>query len=262
MNPLTHLLPGKGALSFGTALLLGLAPQLFSIALQAGDARAIQIPDLTSRDWILNNQARRAILKDDQLAPHNIGVTVKNKIATIWGSIPAPEIAKRAEATLLKIPGIATVMNECRIVPGTDPIPQAIADAVRNARNRGDDPNVSAKIAPPPPSTVTSRQVVAKPDLNAIPAKADEFAVMPPPPSTVLLAPTMNEPRSFNASPWPWERVRASDKRFKDLNLEVRNGIVKVSGIVARMKDAWDLAEMLNALPGVKQVIIGRVIEK
>ena len=261
MKLFVNLLPRKGAVYGGIAILLGLSPQPYWPALYAGDNRVIQIPDLTSRDWILNNQARRAILKDDQLAPHNIGVTVKDKIATIWGSIPAPEIAKRAEATLLKIHGIATVMNDCRIVPGTDPIPQALADAVRKARDEGSDPNVSAKMAPPPPSTVTSRQVVGKPNLELIPPISNEIErPASPPPAAVLLAPKINEGPTDSRS--ALERVRMSEPRFKDLNLEVRGGVVKVNGIVPRMKDAWDLAELLNALPGVKQVIIGKVMEK
>ena len=57
------------------------------------------------------------------------------------------------------------------------------------------------------------------------------------------------------------EKVRSSEPRFKNVTLEVKGGVVKITGKVPKMKDAWDLAEKLNAVNGVRQVILGNVQE-
>jgi hypothetical protein len=83
--------------------------------------------------------------------------------------------------------------------------------------------------------------------------------VLPPPPATVLLAPIPVE-EAGNLE--DWEQLRRSQPRFKDVALDFKDGVVRVNGVVPRMKDAWDLAEKLNALPRVRQVIMGNVVEK
>jgi len=245
MSIFANFLPRKGAVYGGAAILLGLMPHPFSLTTPAAEPRSVQAPDLTPRDWLLTNQARRAILKDEQLAPLRLGVTVKDRVATIWGTIPSDETAKRADELLRKISGIAVVMNDCRIVR-SDPIPEAVAAAVKNARSDGDETTTVAR----PDTTPTSR-VVAKPAVpDLFPPKAPPATLLPP-------VPTSNDVRLED-----WERVRRSEKRFQDVMLEMQNGVVRIHGNVTRMKDAWDLAEKLNNLASVKQVIMGTVTER
>lgn len=263
---LADFFPRKGAVHGGAALLLGLMPSPFADVLFAAEQRPIQLPEQTPRDFVLTSAARRAIQKDEQLASLNLGISVNNKVATIWGTIPSAETARRVEEALKKISGIAAVMNECRIVPN-DPVPEAVADAVKKARNQADDPATSAKHSPvPPPAAMTSR-VVAKPNADELAPKpkgdVNEVApgapLLPTPPATVLLAPIPVEEASDLED---WEAVRRSDLRFKDLTLSVKDGVVRINGVVAKTKDAWDLAGKLNKLPDVKQVIVGNVVEK
>ena len=264
MRFFANLFPRKRAVYGGAAILLGLFAQPFALSARAAEPKTVQLPELSPRDWLLTNQARRAIQKDEQLSPLNLGVTVKNKVATIWGTIPSTEMAKRAEETLKKINGIAAVISECRIVV-PDLVPQAVADAVKKARNEGEAPETSAKVSP----GSTASRIVAKPDEGLAPKPVgDPNEVVPGapllnrPPAVVLLSPFTEEPPSNTRSVDSIEKVRLSESRFKGVVLEERDGVVKLHGIVPRMKDAWELADKLNALPGVKQVILGKLSEK
>jgi hypothetical protein len=152
------------------------------------------------------------------------------------------------------------------VVPDADPIPQAVADAVKKAQG---EPGLSAKVPLPPPAAPTGRQVSAKPPEGFLPPpRGDPGELVPgapllaPPPAAVLLNPVPSQAEAASDSADAFERARRSDKRFKDLVLDVKGGVVKISGSAARTKDAMDLAEKVNALPGVRQVILGNVEEK
>lgn len=251
MSLLTSLLPRKGAVYGGAAILLGLSPQPFTPIIHAAEQRALQLPEQTPRDWVMTNAARRALQKDEQFASLNLGVSVNNKVATVWGTIPSVETFHRAEEILKKLGGIAAVINECRIVPN-DPFPQAVADALKKQRGPIEDPNTSAK----PVANQTAR-VVAKPAVEIPPVPLDPHVK---PPATLLSPPTLDLVAPSGGNDWDW--ILASDKRFKDLRVDVNGGVFRIQGSVVRMKDAWDLAEKLNSLASVRQVIMGNVVEK
>jgi hypothetical protein len=251
---------------FGGVLLIG------SMFLPCAAQRALAEPrpapksELAPRDWLLTNKARKALQKDEQLKPLNIGVSVKDRVATIWGSIPSTEAGKRAEEALKQVDGIVAVMNECRIVP-IDDLPQAVADAVKIGRINPEAPPPSAQLTTwPPAPTATANRMTAKPspeemaprpngDVNEVRPGAP---LLPPPPAVVLLAPIVVEsPKDLQE----WEIARQSEPRFKATTLEMRSGVVTINGSVKRMKDAWDLADKLNALACVTQVIMGNVSE-
>jgi BON domain len=269
MITLASLHPWKGAICGSAAFLLGLTPAPLDCYCRAADPLTVQLPEQTPRDWVLTSAAKRALQNDEQLVRLSLGVSVNNKVATIWGTLPSKEMGTRAEETLKKIKGIAAVINECRIV-AVDPVPQAVADAVNKARHQGDDPDTSAKQSFPPPLAPTSR-VVAKPGYDGLPLKpnGDPPAIDPGAPNVtspraaVLLSPVASD--GVDAPPTKlseWESARRSEIRFKDVSLVAQNGIVKINGVVPQMKDAWDLAEKLNNLAGVKQVILGDVTER
>lgn len=268
MRLFASLLPGKGAVYGGAAILLGLMPPSFVLPVNGAEPppRFASIPIAArddARDWVLSNQARRALLKDEQIASLNVGVTVKDKVATIWGTLPSADVGKRAEEMLKKINGIASVVNECKIVPPANPVPQQVADAVKRLQ---ENDSVASKPTPPPVAT-TGRQVVAKPAPEMLPPRAvnePHEARLPPLPSqpgAVLLPPVLTSAvreTGFDSV----EKVRDSEPRFKEVALDVKGGVVKINGRVSKMKDAWDLAEKLNQVNGVRQVILGNVQEK
>lgn len=256
MSLLTSLLPRKGAVYGGAAILLGLSPQPFTPIIYAADQRAIQLPEQTPRDWVMTNAARRALQKDEQLGALALGVSVNNKVATVWGTIPSIDAFSRAEELLKKLGSIAAVINECRIVPN-DPFPQAVADAVKKHREPIEDAITSAK-----PVVAPTTRTVAKPSVEVTPPPVvlDPRTDSTKAPAALLTPPTFDLVPPSGGNDWDW--ILASDKRFKDLKIDVSGGVVRIQGVVVRMKDAWDLVEKLNALPEVKQVIMGKVTEK
>lgn len=268
MRLFANLLPTKGAVYGGAAIILGLMPANFVLSVRGAEppprfASTPNSPRDEVRDWVLANQARRALLKDEKIAALNVGVSVKNKVATIWGILPSAEVAKQIEESLKKVSGIASVVNECKIVPPGSLIPQQVADAVKRLREQHENEVVRAE----PPVAPTGRQVVAKPApemLSPRPVNESHEARLPPlqsAPAAVLLAPEFSgEPprQDFDSV----EKVRGSEPRFKEVLLEMKGGVVKINGKVPRMKDAWDLAKKLNAVNGVQQVILGNVQEK
>src|SRR4051794_23423697 len=60
-------------------------------------------------DVRLTSHARRALLEDCQLAPLNLGVKVKDGVATLWGPVPSEKVAEEALERVKGVEGIAGV---------------------------------------------------------------------------------------------------------------------------------------------------------
>lgn len=267
MRLFANLLPGRGAVYGGAAILLGLTPQTYNPPIRAGEPRPPALADISARDWIVTNQARRLLQKDDLLSAHRLGVSVKGKVATIWGDIPSEAELKRAMEVLKKVEGIATVVSECRFVAAPDPIPQAVADAVKRALDQGDTLSSSARTTQAPSSAMTSRQIVAKPAPEAFPLQSPPNPGVPDriplrQPAVVLLTPVLAGPDAPDNVEDLMEKIRLSEKRFKDVVLTMNGTVLKMNGQVSKMKDAWELAEKLNDVKGISQVILGNIVEK
>src|SRR5207245_2442047 len=56
--------------------------------------------------------ARRALQNDALLAPLNLGVRVRQRVATLWGPVASAEAARRAVALLRELPELAAVRSE------------------------------------------------------------------------------------------------------------------------------------------------------
>jgi hypothetical protein len=79
-----------------------------------------------SLDLELGLRARKALLQDEVLAGQPIGISVRNRIATLWGTASAPAVARRAEECLRNLPGLAAVRNDLYIDGrNTPPRPQS-----------------------------------------------------------------------------------------------------------------------------------------
>ena len=72
------------------------------------------------RDVLHTVAARRALYQDAQLAPLNLGVKVRNRVAVLWGPIPSLELARRAVEVLKALPELVAVQSELEIVPDDD----------------------------------------------------------------------------------------------------------------------------------------------
>jgi hypothetical protein len=67
------------------------------------------------RDWEIAVQARRALFEDPTLAPLNLGVSVRQRIAMLWGPVPSAAIGLRAVDRVRRVLGVAEVRSELYI---------------------------------------------------------------------------------------------------------------------------------------------------
>lgn len=138
MNWFNSIFPPRVALYGSAALLLGLMPAPITGLVPAEEpARRLgeRLAEFSTTDVLLSRKAKDAIQKDEKLASGQIIVTVKNRIATIKGTVNSDEQAKRAVKVIREIPGMASVDNECIVVP-TDSTPDDVAAAVKRAQSQ------------------------------------------------------------------------------------------------------------------------------
>src|SRR5205823_1528722 len=74
-------------------------------------AATAEVPaaDTMRQDILHTVLARRLLLQDTQLAPYNLGVTVRNRAAVIWGTVPTAELARRAHDVVRAAPEFVEV---------------------------------------------------------------------------------------------------------------------------------------------------------
>jgi BON domain len=67
---------------------------------------------VAERDMMLTLQARRALLRDPVLGPLNLGVHIRNRVATLWGPVPSAELGFKAELCLRGLVEVVEVRND------------------------------------------------------------------------------------------------------------------------------------------------------
>jgi osmotically-inducible protein OsmY len=213
-------------------------------------------PAFDVHDARLTLEARRLILQDRELARFNLGVSINQGVAVVWGRVPSETLARRALEHVRQIRGIFEVHEELQILPfefGTEPPdnPPERRDLNRVVSSPGAlmgrtgrkppvvvDPapiGAAVTLLPPVPATVACP-----------PAKLDPPAVLLPPATSALSA-------SLESAV---EQLRRSDRRFEQVRAEVRQGTVYLSGTGARTEDIRELAQQVSRLPGVAGVVI------
>lgn len=65
-------------------------------------------------------ECRRLLLDDPVLGPLNLGVRVKNRVATLWGPVPSRAVARRAEQCLRTMIELVEVKNQMHVAPDAD----------------------------------------------------------------------------------------------------------------------------------------------
>jgi hypothetical protein len=88
-------------------------------AWSAGPGRALRDP---ARDVRQTIHARKLLSEDPELAAWNIGVTIQDRVATLWGPVPSAEVAFRAELCLRSVIELADVRNELVVSDALKPM--------------------------------------------------------------------------------------------------------------------------------------------
>jgi len=74
-------------------------------------------PDRDLEDFLQTVQACKRLQQDELLAPLNVGVKVRRRVAILWGPIPNAELALRAEQQLRTMIELIDVRNDLIVMP-------------------------------------------------------------------------------------------------------------------------------------------------
>jgi osmotically-inducible protein OsmY len=251
-----------------TGLLLWRLPVKLAVA----DVAAPRLGPAVSRDTSLGDFermvfARQALQQDEQLGALNLGVTVRGRVATLWGGIPSEEMARRAESVLRGTAGITIVHNELRVEPRREAKKNLFALPTSPA---GESPQTGSLLAPGsltslPGDRASESQSGFTPEPTA--EKPPEAVRVMPPLVITLRPPPFPDPPPFEERKVvavataeltaALRRVQAGDTRFRQIRLEVQDGVVRLSGMVSQPGDMMAFAQLIAKVPGVKHVIMG-----
>ncbi len=166
--------------------------------IQAGPAFAVQIKAGVdpSRDLWQSMQARKLLQKDPELAAFNVGVSVRDRVAILWGSVPLAELSFKAELCLRTMTELAEIRNQLEVMEEAGTAPRSGA--------RPAAPLFLPEHAPPPlpkiprlpslaPAALLGMDTVGKPP--AVPTAQPKPRVEKTAPTTQLGAPQLGAPQ-------------------------------------------------------------------
>jgi osmotically-inducible protein OsmY len=241
----------------------------FTLSFAPEAARAMETgPDITpnlspssptTRDMQIVLRVRRALMKDEMLATQNVGVIVRDGVATLWGPLTSADEIRRALKTAGEVRGVQSVRCELYIAKGTRPLPPvfvlpetttpdraAPTDALASAgqetiltrRNRTPSHLPAPDNGPPPTPSRTALLLTPVP----IDAAANE-------PTTVMAARTEGVPAAI-------DRLQKADARFGQIDAEWRDGTIVLHGKRKDASAAMAFARLLSEVPGVDRVVL------
>jgi hypothetical protein len=201
--------------------------------------------------------AREALLKDETLAPFNVGVSVRNGVATIWGTVPSPALAHRAEERIRLVPGLAQVRNDLKISTGDE----EWAEFLKGPPSLPNPPIQEAKRWDHP-APLVSRGEESRLNLN----KAAPPLLMPPiQVSAGLTRPvsTIETVQSLKTTAPPTlaeavDSLRMKNERFQRVRFEVQGGEVHLWSSSNAGGDVFGMAQAVAHIRGVDRVIVER----
>jgi osmotically-inducible protein OsmY len=157
-------------------ILVGMVVFLTAASVQAGPSR---FDDDAGRDLRQTMEARKLLADEPDLEAINIGVTVHNRVATLWGPVPSIEVAFRAELVLRSMFELTAVRNELFVSDLVEPIkkPLRIDNAPRTV------PPKLPRALPGAPGVLTgneNKRSVPQPTAKEKPIVPDSLPRIPP----------------------------------------------------------------------------------
>lgn len=191
-----------------------------------------------NEDWRIEVRVRQAIRDHSDLTRFHPGVTVRSGSASLFGVLPSKKVHEELLRTVKEVRGVSRVESRIRIVPPADTLPDRIAEAVAlgkpltgpDVRPTPDEKSALVRDRPrpvTPAETTSSARTALKPDLGKT-IDLDDYL----------------------------RKAKRDDLRYRQVSWEIQDGVIKLRGKVPFMQDAWDLAERLSDLPGVKRVLL------
>ena len=193
-------------------------------------------PDTASRDAQLRTQAQQKLTHAN--VGHEVDLRVEDGTATISGTVDSVAAKERASKEIMKVPGIASVINNLRIAPaigGDDKLLGRVAHEIRmypyytifnniEASSEGGRVKLTGQVVQPWEKNDIGRIVAAIPGVKEV---ANDLEVLP-------LSPFDNELRWRIAAAIYRDPVllRYSDMALPPIHVIVKNGNVTLVGYV------------------------------
>lgn len=220
----------------------------------------------TTNNIEVQTRVRRALGKDAQLAPLNLGVHMSGGIVKLFGPVPSAELKQRAIQIAGQVQGVLEVnardLYLSSAAQGTkrlsvvipDDLPTQTRAASPHSLSNGTPPSMrpEAPLSPPPSAeqgTHASGQQVTllAPEMAAPPARLAEPARLTanprPAPPLAPLAPAI-------------ERLRRRETRFQQIRVQVEDTTIRIFPGDTRGEDVMTFAQAIRRLPGVQHVIV------
>jgi hypothetical protein len=215
-----------------------------------------------ARDLQVMVHARRALREDPVLANLNIGVRVRDGVATLWGPVPSGDLIPKALKTLESVRGVLGVASELYVRAPDKPDDQLLIPLTPP------EPTHTESASPDPESglmktltgrtaksgavsaQVTDRGTASGVELHAPVAVSVSDGAASAVPTATRTAGAKTESLAVAV-----ERLRRGSSRYRTLRVEVRGGLVTVSGAAERGEEVMALARAVSVLPGVERVL-------
>jgi hypothetical protein len=216
------------------------------------------------RDLQLSVHSRRAICDDETLAELNIGVRVRDGVATLWGPVPSADVIPKAVKRVEGVQGVLGVRTELYVVVPEKKIEPLLQDLEKPMLSESASPNPESGSISPLTGRDEKASVVYPASGPRSPFPGVELGGPVPLPATATQPPAPNRKETPAAPPAPPRkedlaaallRVRGSDPRFRTLRAELRGATVIISGNDERAGDVMAMARVVSRLPGVERVV-------
>ncbi len=199
----------------------------------------------TTDDIEIETKVRRALGKDAQLGPLNLGVHMSGGVVQLSGPVPSAELKQRAMRIAEHVQGVLAVRTKDLY----------ISTAAQNSKRLtilipDDRPAQTRSASPPSPprsSSLGQQVTLLAPEMAAPPAH-------PPKPARLTANPRPAPPIASLAP--AIERLRQREPRFQQIRAQVRDNSVCIFPGDTSSEDVMMFAQAVRRLPGVQHVII------
>lgn len=234
-------------------------------------------------DCRMTSRARLALDGDVQLAALNLGVSVHDEVASVWGSVPSTALADRAVNCLKRVPGVIRVENQLTVESPSDPL----VDFLKlPARPLSPKPIPGMRVLNPVEPTPRSTRTSHGPVPVWQPAPARSAVPVTPEPKLASRTPDASGPMTMPAIPLPVTRpipvplaqgeatpvkaeardlassiadLQQGNDRLAGIKPEVRGGTVVLRGTIRDWEELHTFARRIATLPGVERVVLDGV---
>jgi hypothetical protein len=215
---------------------------LLSPAVRSAEADPPPAAHDSARDLEIQVRARHLLLTDNELAPFNLGVTVRNGVAVVSGPVSSPELKAKALKKIENVRGIFKVESDMYVARDagqwlSPPGIQRLPDAPQQTSSAMPDLRTGKMpLFPDPPDVKKVRDPL-------------------PAPKLVSLLPPVAVPDEAGDLTTVIEGIRKGDERYRLIQYNVKGSAIYLHGS-AKPENVMAFARALSNVPGVDHIIV------